>query len=561
LLPNYRIWRNRVKTLHAFDHRAIPEETARIAKAAFPKGNPYMKMRDELGVLYQDSEFADLFPTSGQSALRPGQLALTTVMQFAEGLSDRQAAEAVRGRIDWKYALNMELTDPGFDYSVLSEFRGRLIEGGEEERLLDDMLVKFKEKGWLKSRGRQRTDATHVLGVVRQLNRLECVGETMRQALEALAEVVPEWLLSQITRDWFDRYGIRFESYRLPKEKKEKEVLQLQIGEDGGHLLAAIYAPQTPSKLRTLLEVEIMRQIWIQQYYVQNGQLKWREQDDLPPHNLLIQSPYDIEARNRTKRSLNWTGYMVHLTETCDEDSLNLIVNVETTPATRADIKVLDQIHTSLDDKELLPGEHLVDTAYVDGEHLHTSHHDYGVDLFGPVPPNSSWQSKAGQGFDLPCFAIDWQAQTVTCPQGRISHSWQPGQDPKGNEIIKVQFRRTECRTCHCRDRCTKSKTSPRGLQFKPRIEYEALQVARQRQETDQFKQTYKKRAGVEGTISQATRSFDLRRSRYVGLAKTHLQHIAIAAAMNFSRVWAWLEQRPKAQTRRSKFLALASVT
>jgi transposase len=304
-----------------------------------------------------------------------------------------------------------------------------------------------------------------------------------------------------------------------------------------------------------------MRQIWIQQYYVENGQLQWREQDDLPPNNLLIQSPYDIEVRNRTKRSLNWTGYTAHLTETCDEDSPNLIVNVETTPATSADIKVLGQIHTQLDDKELLPGEHLVDTSYVDGEHLYTSQNDHDVDLFGPVPPNSSWQAKAGQGFDLPCFAIDWEAQTVTCPQGQVSRSWHSGQNPKGNQIINVQFGRSDCRACDCRDQCTKSETTPRGLQFKPRPEYEALHVARQRQETVQFKQTYKKRAGVEGTISQGTRSFDLRRSRYVGLAKTHLQHVVIAAAMNFSRVWAWLEQRPKAQTRRSKFLALAPST
>ncbi len=549
-------------TLYAFEQRAIPEETVRIAKAAFPKGNLYLKMRDELGVLYQDSEFANLFPTTGQRALSPGQLALTTVMQFAEGLSDRQAAEAVRARIDWKYSLNMELTDPGFVHTVLHDFRERLIEGGVEEQLLDNMLEKFKAKGWLKSRGQQRTDSTHVLGAIRHLNRLECVGETMRQALEALAEAAPEWLLSQITRDWFDRYGPRFESYRLPKEKKKQAALQAQIGEDGRHLLSAIYDPQAPAQLRTLLEVEIMRQIWLQQYYVKNRHLKWRKKADLPPHSLLIHSPYDIEARNRTKRSLNWTGYTAHLTETSDEDSPNLIVNVETTPATKADVKVLDQIHTKLANKKLLPGEHLVDTGYVDAEQLHLSQSKYGVDLVGPAPPNSSWQAKAGQGFDLPCFAIDWEAQTVTCPQGQISQSWQPGQDGKGNPIIKVQFRSAGCKICSCRELCTKTKTAPRrGLQFKPRIEYQALQIARQRQETDSFKQTYKKRAGVEGTISQGTRSFDLRRSRYIGLAKTHFQHIAIAAAMNLSRLWAWLNERPKAQTRRTKFLALAPVT
>lgn len=384
-------------TLHAFDHRAIPEETARVAKAAFPKGNPYIKMRDELGVLYQDSEFADLFPTTGQAAESPGQLALVTVMQFAEGLSDRQAAEAVRGRIDWKYALNMELTDPGFDHSILSEFRGRLIEGGAEERLLNDMLVKFKGKGWLKSRGRQRTDSTQVLAAVRQLNRLECVGETMRQALAALAEAAPEWLVSQITLDWFDRYGPRFEAYRLPKEKAEQEALQVQIGTDGWQLLGAIYGPEAPAELRTLLEVELMRQVWLQQYYLHEEQVKWRDKDNLPPHNLLIQSPYDPEARNRTKRTLNWTGYSVHLTETCDEDRPNLIVNVETTPATRADVKVLDQIHTNLDGKGLLPGEHLVDTGYVDGEQLHTSKNEYDVDLFGPCLPTRPGRPKRGK--------------------------------------------------------------------------------------------------------------------------------------------------------------------
>lgn len=545
-------------TMYAFDQQVIPEETVRIAKAAFPKGNVYLKMRDELGVLYQDSQFAELFPTTGQRALSPGLLALVTVMQFAEGLSDRQAAEAVRARIDWKYALNLELTDPGFDHSVLNEFRERLLEGQQEQQLLNHMLAQFKAKGWLKSRGRQRTDSSHVLAAVRQLNRLECVGEAMRQGLEVLAEQAPEWLLSQISVDWFERYGPRFEAYRLPKQKSEQEALQLQIGQDGWQLLLAIYDPQAPIELRTLLEVELLRQIWLQQYYLQDGQLKWREQDNLPPNSLLIQSPYDPEARNRTKRSLNWTGYSVHLTETCDQERPHLIVNVETTPATTADIKLVAQIHSHLAQKELLPDQHLVDTSYVDGQQLHRSQSDYEVELFGPVPPNSSWQSQAAEGFDLPCFLIDWERQSVTCPQGRLSQSWLPTHNPQGNPLIQVRFGTADCRTCDQREQCTKSKTGPRVLQFKPQPEFEALQAARERQKTVPFKQTYKKRAGIEGTISQATRSFDLRRARYIGLAKTHLQHVITAAAMNLSRVAAWLDKIPRSQTRRSNFAALA---
>lgn len=140
----------------------VPEETARIARAAFPKGNQYLKMRHELGIFYDDADFAELFPTRGQSAFSPWRLALITVMQFAEGLSDRQAAEAVRAHIDWKYALSLDLEDAGFDFSILSEFRSRLIENSQESILLEKMLERFREKGWLKARGKQRTDSTHI---------------------------------------------------------------------------------------------------------------------------------------------------------------------------------------------------------------------------------------------------------------------------------------------------------------------------------------------------------------------------------------------------------------
>lgn len=130
----------------------IPEDTQRIARAAFPKGNLYTRMRDELGEIYQDARFAELFPGRGQKAESPGRLAWITVMQYSEGLSDRQAAEAVRARIDWKYVLGLELDDPGFDYSVLSEFRERLVTGQKEQMLLDELLSRLKELKLLKVR-------------------------------------------------------------------------------------------------------------------------------------------------------------------------------------------------------------------------------------------------------------------------------------------------------------------------------------------------------------------------------------------------------------------------
>src|SRR5215213_7584695 len=158
----------------------IPEQTAQIAQAAFPKGNPYMRMRDALGPIYSNPDFTHLFPKEGQPAEAPAQLALVTIMQFAEGLSDEQTATAVRGRIDWKYALALELTDPGFDASILCEFRKRLIVGNAELLLFDTMLTLFRDQGLIKVKGRQRTDSTHVLAAIHVLNRLECVGESLR---------------------------------------------------------------------------------------------------------------------------------------------------------------------------------------------------------------------------------------------------------------------------------------------------------------------------------------------------------------------------------------------
>ena len=181
-------------SLQPQDPPSIPEETCRVARASFPKGTPCLLIVDALGAIYKDSQFAALFPRRGQSAEAPGRLALATVLQYMEGLSDRQAADAVRGRIDWKYALGLPLTDPGFDHTVLSEFRSRLVDGKAERLLLDTLLRDLRERGLIKARGRQRTDSTHVLADVRKLNRLERVGETLRAALNELATIAPDWL-------------------------------------------------------------------------------------------------------------------------------------------------------------------------------------------------------------------------------------------------------------------------------------------------------------------------------------------------------------------------------
>jgi transposase len=240
----------------------VPEATARIAKAAFRKGNPLLKLRDELGAIFRDADFADLFPRRGQPGLAPWRLALVTLLQFREDLADRRAAEAVRARIDWKYLLGLELDDPGFDASVLCEFRARLLAGGAEERLLDRLLARCRELGLLKARGRQRSDTTHVLAAVRLLNRLELVGETLRAALNELATVAPDWLRAVAPKAWYERHALRVEDGRLPRSAAEREAYARTVGEDGFALLDRLDEPATPEELRGLPKVLILRQVW-----------------------------------------------------------------------------------------------------------------------------------------------------------------------------------------------------------------------------------------------------------------------------------------------------------
>ncbi len=544
-------------SLQARPDTSVPEETIRIAQAAFPRGNPYLTLREELGVIYSDDSFSALFAHRGRPAEAPGCLAMVTLLQFAEGLSDRQAADAVRSRIDWKYLLGLDLTDSGFDFSILSEFRGRLLAGGIEEQLLSHLLTCFKARGILKKRGRQRTDSTHVLAAVRILNRLECVGETLRYTLNALSEVAPQWVQDHVPVEWYERYGARLEQYRLPKSETERQALGLTIGMDGHQVLSIVYASDCPLAIRVHPAIEVLRQVWVQQYYIQGEKVYFRESDNLPPAERLIRSPYDLDARFSCKRQTQWTGYKVHLTETCDEGQPHLIVHVATTPATLPDGQMTDRIHRALAKKDLLPCEHLLDSAYVDAQHLVESREEHQIELVGPVLGDSSWQARLQEGFDVSCFAIDWEGQKVTCPQGNLSRIWSESHDAFNNSVIHVRFSKADCQACGCRERCTRGK-GPRTLHLRPQAQHDALQKARQNQTSSEFEQRYKTRAGIEGTLSQGTRAFGMRRTRYLGLAKTHLQQVLTAAAVNLARYVAWVRETPRAKTRTSTFAALA---
>ena len=303
-------------------------------------------------------------------------LMLVTVLQFVERLTDRQAAAALAARIDWKYALGLELDDPGFHNSVLSEFRGRLVEHDLSHLCFEKVLERCRELGLVKADGRQRTDSTHVIAAVRDLTHVELVGEAVRALSEALAAVAPDFLAETVdVHVWAKPYGPRVCDWNWPRAKAGRDALAEQFGRDGRHLLTALFAQQQRPWLRELPQVELPRTVLPQNYLVEttkdgSGVMRRRtESDGVPPAPLRLASPYDPDARWAAKgKDRFWLGYKLHLTETCDDPDQtktpNLITNVHTTPATTPDNSASIPIHQDLAERGLAPAEHYLDSGY-----------------------------------------------------------------------------------------------------------------------------------------------------------------------------------------------------
>lgn len=462
----------------------VPDQTVRVAHAAFPTGHPSLTLRDTLGTIFQDDSFADLSAHDGQPGVSPWRLALVTILQCRDTLADRQAAEAVRARIDWKYLLGLELTDPGFDFSVLSEFRDRLLAGEAAERLLEPLLAQCRALGLLKTRGQQRTEAPHVLAAVRSLHRVALVAETLRAALNALATVAPAWLQGVAPLAWYERYATRLEDSRLPKDQTQRETYAQTVGADGFTLLDALERPEVPEAWRQLPCVTTLRQLWQDHYERQAGkgptetpqapnQVRFKAVRALPRAAEHIESPYDIDARYRTKGSTQGTGSMVHGSETCEDTTPHLLTHVHTTTAAVHEAMCTEDIHEALAEQDLAPTEHFVDAAYVDAALLVHSRAEHGIALIGPTRPNVTWQTHVDGAYDLDPFAMDWDRQQVRCPQGKWASAWRARHDPSGRVSIVVQFRQGECHACEARAFCTRAQQA-RDLRLHPREQHEA---------------------------------------------------------------------------------------
>ena len=540
-------------------------------------------VRDKLGEWLSDEQFAGAYGVRGKPGWPPSRLALVTIFQKAENLTDRQAAEQVRTRIDWKYALGLDLADPGFDHSVLSEFRARVAADGLDQVVLDRLLERLAADGLVGAGGTMRTDSTHVISAVRDLNRLELAGESVRACLEQLAVAAPQVVAQLLDDSWGERYAARIDTWRMPVATTRKEELALAYGRDGHTLLQTVYAAAASDPdlafLARLRQVEVLRVVLVQNYLTVTDEqgrevIKRREAqaEGFPPGRSRVTSPYDTDARWGVKRNTFWNGYKVHVTETCDtggsgsgsgsdgEDTAitppHLVVNVETTDATVPDNQMTEPVHAHLDQRGLLPGEHLVDSGYPSAELLVSSQADYAITLVTPMLADTSPQARAGAGFDRAAFAIDFDAQQATCPQGHASSSWNPVAQ-RGTDTIVITFAKATCGPCPVRDQCTTSAAGRRQLTVHPRDVHQAQLAARAAAGTRDFQARYALRAGVEGTIRQGVAVTGMRRARYRGLAKTRLEHTYAAAALNLIRLDAWWNGHLLDRTRTSHLACL----
>lgn len=558
----------------------VPEQTALVARRAFPKGSLAIRLRNELGPLFQDADFTDTFGVRGRPGIAPSLLMLVTVLQFVERLTDRQAAQAVAGRIDWKYALSLELDDPGFDNSVLTEFRSRLI-GNDLSRLaFDRLLERCRELGLVKAGGKQRTDSTHVIAAVRDLNTMELAGEAVRALLEALATVAPQLLAETVELEEFTRrYGPPVSAWRQPRTAAERDALTLQYGRDGRTVLDAIYAQQGQwAWLRELPQTAVLCRVLRQTFLVETdtrGRQVIRrrtEKDGVPPAQGRLASPYDTDARWAAKGDeLFWLGYKLHLTETCDDvaaetdradrPALNLITNVHTTDATVPDNAATAAIHQDLAARDLAPGRHYLDSGYPSVPNVLAARREHGITMVTPLLGDSHRQTKTANGYSRDDFTIDFDACTATCPQGQKSATWnQRVQD--GIEKIYITFPQRACWTCDAQPQCTTSKVRRRGLTVYPRELHEIQQATRSAQGTRTWRTDYQRRAGIEGTMNQAANTIGLRRARYRGIKKVELEHRLGATAINITRLDAYFTHQPLDHTHSSQLIRLhAAIT
>lgn len=510
----------------------IPSEMARIGQIILREDNLYRVVGDGVDQILTLEDFAHLYSRDGRGAICPIILSLVTLFQYVENLPDREAANSATVRLDWKYAMHVPVEWMGFHYSTLSNYRGRLLEHGEERLLFEKILEWIGSQGFLKKQGKQRTDSTHVLGKVAILSRLEMLWETMRMALRAVEKAAPNWYESAIPATYHEYYSVRQSDWKLNQEEVRKETKQ--AGQDGYWLLDHLQG-SGPANVQELPEVKTLEAVLEQTFTRSKGgggrgrKVRLRRQKRGEGKEKVI-SPHETEARMSQKRGKGWRGYKLQVTETAEtEAGSTFLTDVRVTGATTDDSEVVTEIQEQLIADGIAPKEHLVDQGYVSGANMAKSK-KRGINLLGLMQGDTSGKP---EGYRQQDFTIDWEREVVTCPQGATSRLWRPRIKSNERPGIYVRFG-SFCCNCRAWGICT---TSKQGRTLFLNAHHALIAARRAEQQTEDFRKKLKARAAVEGTISMLVRKHGARRARYRGQDKVNLQAQLTGAAVNLKQL------------------------
>ena len=511
---------------------SIPEIVRVACEKLLSKDSVYRLIGQKGDQIITDADFVDMYSIEGRSGINPVVLSYVTVFQFLEKIPDRKAAEMAVVRLDWKYALRQELDWTGFNYSDLSNFRKRLLNNDQERLIFDRVLVYLREKGHIKAKGKQRTDATHILGRVMHLSRLELVQETIRLAVSALISADAPWSLHHLPSTFVETHSVRRDEYGLSKTKvKEK----MQKAGEAGYWLVERVEQHGQAALKELPEMQHLKRVLEEQFSRSDDENRPKARPNEDCKGDLLQTPHDPDVRYSSKRGQGWQGYKLQVSETIAEEetqAARFISDIEVTPANESDQAALEPLQERLIEREIVPAHQYVDQGYMSGEHIYTSR-EKGIDLRGYVQSEGSQKE---EGFRLADFSVDIDKQQAGCPAGNTSVRWTEVTPGTTKNVAYRAYFGAQCRACPFFE-SGQCATSSAGRRLDLNRYHDELQARRLESKSEAFQLEMNQRNAIEGTISELVRAHGARRSRYRGLAQNQLQASFIGAATNLKRL------------------------
>jgi transposase len=506
----------------------IPQETVRFVEPLLSEESIYRFIGQHIDQIISDEDFMSMYAEEGRPAVNPVTLALVTIFQFLEKLPDRTAAQMAVMRLDWKYALRQPLDWTGFHYSDLCNFRKRLLEHEAERVMFERVVAYLRGHGYVQAGGQQRTDSTHILGAVRDLSTVELVRETLRVAVSALISTDALWTLRYLPASFMETYTAR---QRWDWTDKIQMVEHLQrMATDGEWLWTQVQQFGTPT-LRALAEVRMLRRILNEQFKPSRETVSFTPTGHYRGN--YIASPYDVDVRRSTKRTTQWVGYKLHVTESISVgQERRFITDIALASAPEPDNQQVEAIQKRLAEQKLLPAQQYVDQGYMSAANLAKSL-TRGVNLRGRLLQDTSGKT---EGFRLRDFQVDIANRTAICPAGRVAPRFVPAKPNPRNLVAFHVFFGKQCQTCPffgpelCTDKL-------RGRHLGVSLHHDLIQIRRSEEQTEAFRQEMRIRAGAESVISELVRGYGARRARYRGAHKNALQVAFTGAALNLKRL------------------------